>query len=235
MGPKRTLSERQGIDQEAALDSSVEDPALTSMEVVMNPLAAMPCPASPFSFDRRRLKIDWRLLHGVDVDRVVRETDLDLLEKVVSMAVYGDLEAEDPEALSPLNFGRICRVAQLTGEYLLHVQDRLALENSQLKEDRLKASKYNEALRLRIKEQRESGRENRRELRRAQRSLRAYEGQVTELKAQREALLTEIRHLKGDMQAANAQVFTGCGLLIELSSPHIHRGGGAEARSRSGQ
>lgn len=63
----------------------------------------------------------------------VRETDLDLLEKVVSMAVYGDLEAEDPGALSPLNFGRICRVAQLTGEYLLHVQDRLALENSQLK------------------------------------------------------------------------------------------------------
>ena len=63
----------------------------------------------------------------------VRDTDLDLLEKVVSMAVYGDLEAEDSEGLSPLNFGRICRVAQLTGEYLLHVQDRLALENSQLK------------------------------------------------------------------------------------------------------
>ena len=63
----------------------------------------------------------------------MRETDLDLLEKVVSMAVFGDLEAEDPAALSPINFGRICRVAQLTGEYLLHVQDRLALENSQLK------------------------------------------------------------------------------------------------------
>lgn len=41
--------------------------------------------------------------------------------------------------------------------------------------DRLKASKYVEALRLRVKEQREAGRENRRELRRAQRSLRAYE------------------------------------------------------------
>ena len=71
MGPKRTLSERQGYDQEAALDSSAEDPALSSMELVMNPLAAMPVPASPFSFDRRRLKIDWRLLHGIDVDRVV--------------------------------------------------------------------------------------------------------------------------------------------------------------------
>lgn len=71
MGPKRTISERQGQDQEAALDSSAEDPGLSSMELVMNPLAAMTCPASPFSFDRRRLKIDWRLLHGVDVDRVV--------------------------------------------------------------------------------------------------------------------------------------------------------------------
>ena len=71
MGPKRTLSETQGYDQEAGLDSSAEDPALSSMELVMNPLAAVTVPASPFSFDRRRLKIDWRLLHGVDIDRVV--------------------------------------------------------------------------------------------------------------------------------------------------------------------
>ncbi|KAK9849006.1 hypothetical protein WJX84_001448, partial [Apatococcus fuscideae] len=236
MGPKRRMPQQQGYDQDPALEASAEDPMLGAVQLATNPLAPITVPASPFSFDRRRLKIDWRLLHGVDVDRVVRETDLDLLEKVVSMAVYGDLEAEDPAALSPLNFGRICRVAQLTGEYLLHVQDRLALENSQLKDERLKTGKYVEALRLRIREQREGSRDNRRELRRAQRSLRAYEalaaaakaeaessslgaakaeelrqkltgmqGQVVELKGQREALLMEIKHLKDDMQAASAQ------------------------------
>ncbi len=42
-------------------------------------------------------------------------------------------------------------------------------------DERSKVAKYIEALRLRIKEQREGGRENRRELRRALRSLRAYE------------------------------------------------------------
>ena len=29
-------------------------------------------PAPPFAFERKRLRIDWRLLHGIDLDRVVR-------------------------------------------------------------------------------------------------------------------------------------------------------------------
>lgn len=56
-----------------------------------------------------------------------------------------------------------------------HVQGRYDNWSPVPQEERLKAGKYNEALRLRVKEQREAGRENRRELRRAQRSLRAYE------------------------------------------------------------
>ena len=73
MGPKRRLSQRQGYDQGVLnMDSGEEDPPTGSMELIPSPLAPIVVPATPFSFDKRRLKIDWRLLHGVDVERVVR-------------------------------------------------------------------------------------------------------------------------------------------------------------------
>ena len=46
---------------------------------------------------------------------------------------FGDLEAEDSRNLTEVNFMRIFRLGQLTAEYLLHVQDRLAYDNCLLK------------------------------------------------------------------------------------------------------
>ena len=46
---------------------------------------------------------------------------------------FGDLEAEDSRNLTEVNFMRIFRLGQLTAEYLLHVQDRLAYDNTLLK------------------------------------------------------------------------------------------------------
>ena len=46
---------------------------------------------------------------------------------------FGDLEAEDSRNLTEVNFMRIFRLGQLTAEYLLHVQDRLAYDNILLK------------------------------------------------------------------------------------------------------
>ena len=63
----------------------------------------------------------------------IRDTDLDTLERVVGIVAFGDLEGEDTCNLTDLNFLRIFRLSQLTAEYLLHVQDKLAQENAQLK------------------------------------------------------------------------------------------------------
>ncbi len=63
----------------------------------------------------------------------IRDTDLDMLERVVGIVAFGDLDGEDTCNLTDLNFLRIFRLSQLTAEYLLHVQDHLAQENSQLK------------------------------------------------------------------------------------------------------
>ena len=56
-----------------------------------------------------------------------------MLERVVGIVAFGDLDREDTCNLTDLNFLRIFRLSQLTAEYLLHVQDHLAQENSQLK------------------------------------------------------------------------------------------------------
>ncbi|KAK9806976.1 hypothetical protein WJX72_009222 [[Myrmecia] bisecta] len=139
-----------------------------------NPLAE-PVPVKAFHFDSRRTRIDWRILHGVDIDRVVRDTDLDALDRVVSIIAFGDIEAEDTRNLTELNFVKIFRLGQLTVEYLLHVQDRLAYENGALKDDRVKAARHIEVLRLRVKEQKEQVLSSRRDVKRVKKTLKTYE------------------------------------------------------------
>ena len=66
----------------------------------------------------------------------VRDADLDTLEKVVSIIAFGDIEAEDTRHLTELNFIKVFRLAQLTIEYLLYVQDCLQTTNAWLQTDR---------------------------------------------------------------------------------------------------
>lgn len=54
--------------------------------------------------------------------------DVDQLEQVVHILAYGDIEAEDTCQLTETNFKQIFQLAQLTIEYLLHVQDVLNSE-----------------------------------------------------------------------------------------------------------
>ena len=43
-----------------------------------------PSDAPPaFAFEARRARMDWRAIHAVDVDRVMRENDIDTLESVL--------------------------------------------------------------------------------------------------------------------------------------------------------
>jgi Iguana/Dzip1-like DAZ-interacting protein N-terminal len=57
----------------------------------------------------------------------VRDTDLDALERVVSIVAFGDVEAEGPPgAVADVSLRRLLRLSQLANEYLLHVQDHLA-------------------------------------------------------------------------------------------------------------
>ncbi|KAA6429984.1 MAG: DAZ interacting 1-like [Trebouxia sp. A1-2] len=130
---------------------------------------------TPFQFNARRMPIDWRLLHGIDVSKMIRDTDLDMLERVVGIVAFGDLDGEDTCNLTDLNFLRIFRLSQLTAEYLLHVQDHLARENSQLKDEGVRGVQHLEAVRLRVREQKELLAGTNKELKRLRKTLKTYE------------------------------------------------------------
>jgi hypothetical protein len=59
-------------------------------------------------------------------------TDIDQLERVVHILSHGDLQAENTRQLTETNFIKIFRLAQLAIQYLLHVQDVLSSERSEL-------------------------------------------------------------------------------------------------------
>lgn len=84
-------------------------------------LAAQPSPAQPFG------------PASTHPPSQARTTDIDALERVLDVVAFGDIEAEDARNLTPLNFIKLFRLAQLTVEYLLFVQDRLAADNCVLK------------------------------------------------------------------------------------------------------
>ncbi|GBF96203.1 hypothetical protein Rsub_08748 [Raphidocelis subcapitata] len=127
----------------------------------------------PFRFDTKRCRLDWRLLHGVDVDQVIRTTDLDALERVAPCIAWGDLEADDPRALSETNFTKIFRLAQLLVEYLLH--DALKTSNAALEQERAAHVAHIAGLRARLQEVVSEAKHARTELRRARRTVKTYE------------------------------------------------------------
>ncbi|KXZ55055.1 hypothetical protein GPECTOR_3g213 [Gonium pectorale] len=129
----------------------------------------------PFKFEHRRARIDWRLLHGIDINSMVRDVDLDTLEKIVNIVAYGDIEAEDTRHLTELNFIKIFRLSQMMIEYLLYVQDCLQSSNAWLQQERSNMDKYVQASRLRIREIEANLKMNKRELRRARKTIKTYE------------------------------------------------------------
>ncbi|EFJ50393.1 hypothetical protein VOLCADRAFT_88956 [Volvox carteri f. nagariensis] len=129
----------------------------------------------PFKFESRRARIDWRLLHGIDINAMMRDVDLDTLEKIVNIVAFGDIEAEDTRHLTELNFIKIFRLSQMMIEYLLYVQDCLQNSNAWLQQDRSNMDKYVQAARLRIRELDANLKMSKRELRRSRKTIKTYE------------------------------------------------------------
>jgi len=111
----------------------------------------------------------------VDINNIVRDVDLDVLEKVVSIIAFGDIEAEDTRHLTELNFLKVFRLAQLIIEYLLYVQDCLQSTNGYLQQHRSQQEKYISAARLRVRELEAGFKTAKRELRHARKTVKTFE------------------------------------------------------------
>ncbi|CAF0967731.1 unnamed protein product [Adineta steineri] len=90
----------------------------------LNNSPQQPVPRS-FVFNKRNEKIDWRRIAAVDVERVARELDFQVLQDNIEHITLCNIDLEvDSRAMDP-NFLKLYKMAQLTIEYLLLCQDQI--------------------------------------------------------------------------------------------------------------
>ncbi|PNW80724.1 hypothetical protein CHLRE_07g327300v5 [Chlamydomonas reinhardtii] len=79
-----------------------------------------------FQFSYRSSYFDWRLLHGIDVDTVIRLTDVKAVEDCLDTLQHGSFGVER-DRLSPANCVQLFRMLQLSIEYCAHLRAAHAL------------------------------------------------------------------------------------------------------------
>ncbi|KAJ1528392.1 hypothetical protein ONE63_006807 [Megalurothrips usitatus] len=80
---------------------------------------------SGFSFNLYRGRVDWAKIGAIDVDKIVRERDLETLQDVLSSVMSCCLNSEyDLKVLDP-NFVKIFQLAQLGADFLLYCRNYL--------------------------------------------------------------------------------------------------------------
>ncbi len=78
-----------------------------------------------FCFQQRRSKIDVRSISKLDLDKIVREVDVEMLQKSLENITFGKLELDDLKYMPDDLIIRLFQVAQYTIEYLLFAQEEL--------------------------------------------------------------------------------------------------------------
>lgn len=85
-----------------------------------------------FRFQKRNGRLDLRGLREIDVNKVINEMDVDTLQRYLENLTYSEVCADDFHLYSKDCLVRLFQVAQLTLEYLLNVQDTLAINLNSL-------------------------------------------------------------------------------------------------------
>ncbi|KAF5898457.1 zinc finger protein DZIP1L-like, partial [Clarias magur] len=81
--------------------------------------------------------MDWRRMAALDVDRVERETDINVLQEFISAVTFCAVESERcPQCRCPTDTTllKVLRMSQLSTEYLLHCQNYLSSQVAALEE-----------------------------------------------------------------------------------------------------
>ncbi|KAJ3129410.1 Zinc finger protein dzip1 [Nowakowskiella sp. JEL0407] len=79
---------------------------------------------STFYFKQRKERLDWRMLGALQVEKIVREVDIERLQEAIDNITFCDIEAEDLRYVDP-NIVKLFQLSQLVIEYLLYSQEFL--------------------------------------------------------------------------------------------------------------
>ena len=91
-------------------------------------------PSSPphFFFRRRTGKLSWSLLSSVSLSSIISTVNVDLLQDHVDLITYADINETDLAQATDAQIIHLIRLAQLTIEYLLNVQNFLLRQHRHL-------------------------------------------------------------------------------------------------------
>lgn len=78
-----------------------------------------------FFFQQRRGHLNLRALASINLDKLVREVDVDLLQTQIENITFCNIREEDLRYLTDPQIIKLFRVSQLMIEYLLYSQDQL--------------------------------------------------------------------------------------------------------------
>lgn len=78
-----------------------------------------------FFFQQRRGHLNLRGFAGVDLEKMIREVDVDLLQLHIENITFCNLREEDLRYMTDPQVIKLFKIAQLTIEYLLYSQDTL--------------------------------------------------------------------------------------------------------------
>lgn len=79
-----------------------------------------------FYFQHRKGRLDMRTLGKIDVDQVVKNTDIETLQEHLEMLCFAQLREDDLRQCTDPMICKLFRLAQYTMEYLLYVQESMA-------------------------------------------------------------------------------------------------------------
>mmetsp|Transcript_12308 Transcript_12308/g.19865 ORF Transcript_12308/g.19865 Transcript_12308/m.19865 type:complete len:1163 (+) Transcript_12308:57-3545(+) len=132
-----------------------------------------------FYFQRRHGRLDWRSLSAVDIDRIIREVDIEALQNNLENIAYADIESEDLRQFSDTNYVKIFRLSQLIIEYLLYVQEWLSSANASAEMERGELAASLEELAIQNEKKAEEIGLLQKELRQKKRAIATYEYMLT--------------------------------------------------------
>uniref|UniRef100_A0A0G4FT93 C2H2-type domain-containing protein n=1 Tax=Chromera velia CCMP2878 TaxID=1169474 RepID=A0A0G4FT93_9ALVE len=89
-------------------------------------LVNYPSNTQPFCFQLRQGRVNWRMLHALDLDRVIRESDTETIEQHMQNITFAKIDVDDVQACSDNQLVKLIQTSQLSIEYLLHVYSHVS-------------------------------------------------------------------------------------------------------------
>ncbi|KAG7326367.1 hypothetical protein KOW79_009768 [Hemibagrus wyckioides] len=136
-GAEERLKAVQSAQSQSSLPFILKPHIMPGQISPTSPSWSASIPTQPFHFRLRIEPIDWRRMAALDVDRVERETDINVLQEFISAVTFCAVEGERcPQCRCPTDITllKVLRMSQLSTEYLLHCQDYLSSQVTALEE-----------------------------------------------------------------------------------------------------